>query len=70
MTQGDAETFWEAGSWRNRIEGGDVVNGEYPVRSIATTMGCAIALNRHVGHVVLNEAGDAIHHDDFRRPEE
>ena len=70
MTQGDVETFWQAGSWRNRIEGGGVMNGEYPVRSIATAVGCAIAFSRHVGHVVLNVKGDAIHRNDFRRPEE
>ncbi|MEW1834143.1 hypothetical protein [Microbacterium sp. NPDC079995] len=70
MTQGDVETFWQAGSWRNRIEGGEVMNGEYPVRSIAVAVGCAIALSRHVAHVVFDENGAAIHRDDFRRFEE
>jgi len=38
MPAGDVETYHANGKWRNRIEGGDVLPGEYDVKATAVAV--------------------------------
>lgn len=60
MSQGDVETYFEDGRWRNRIEGGggsgtrgsQVLPGEHRTLSPAFEVGAAVARNLRVEHRV------------------
>jgi len=57
MPKGDVETFHEDGTWHNRIEGGDSLNGSYSTRKQAVAAGREEAMRRTGEHLVHNVDG-------------
>jgi hypothetical protein len=57
MPEGDVETYYANGKWRNRVESGDELPGEYDVRATAVAAGHDEAVRRKVEHIVRNLDG-------------
>jgi hypothetical protein len=57
MPEGDVETFHKDGKWRNRIEGYEVVKGEYANKAEAQAAGREEARERRVEHLIRNHDG-------------
>lgn len=57
MAAGDIETYHAEGKWRNRVEGGEELPGEYDVRATAFAVGHDEAVRRKVEHAVRNLDG-------------
>ena len=52
MTQGDVETYFSSGVWRNRVVGRGDLPGTHPTRQQATRIGGDVAHVLHVHHVI------------------
>ena len=52
MTQGDVETYFSSGAWRNRVVGRGDLPGAHPTRQQATRIGGDVALALHVHHLI------------------
>jgi hypothetical protein len=48
----DIETYHADGKWRNRVEGGAELPGEYDVKATAVAIGHDEAVRRKVDHVI------------------
>jgi hypothetical protein len=57
MPEGDVETYYANGKWRNRVESGDELPGEYDVKATAVAAGHDEAVRRKVEHIVRNLDG-------------
>lgn len=57
MPAGDVETFHADGKWRNRVEGGEELPGEYDVKATAVAVGHDEAVRRKVEHLVRDLDG-------------
>ncbi|MDJ0459306.1 DUF2188 domain-containing protein [Arthrobacter sp. NQ7] len=58
MAQGDIETYWEDGSWKNRREGNDRAFGAgYSKKDDAVDAGRQAAQAGKVEHVIKNQDG-------------
>ena len=57
MPKGDVETFHKDGKWHNRIEGHEVLEGDYDTRDEAVDAGRDEARDRKVEHIVHNLDG-------------
>ncbi|KIC68724.1 DUF2188 domain-containing protein [Pseudarthrobacter phenanthrenivorans] len=58
MAQGDIETYWEDGSWKNRREGSERAFGVgYGTKDEAIAAGRAAAQTDKVEHVIKNQDG-------------
>jgi hypothetical protein len=57
MPVGDVETYHADGKWRNRIQAGDDLPGEYDVKETAVAVGHDEAVRRKVEHITRNLDG-------------
>jgi hypothetical protein len=58
MAQGDIETYYEDGSWKNKREGSDRAFGAgYSTKDEAETAGRETAQSDKVEHVIKNQDG-------------
>lgn len=57
MPEGDIETFHKDGMWRNRVEGNQVLPGEYDNKADAQAAGRKEARERKVEHIIRNLDG-------------
>jgi hypothetical protein len=71
MAAGDVETYHADDKWRNRVEGGDELPGEYDVKATAVAIGHDEAVRRKVEHIVRNLDGSIGERNSHRhdRPE-
>jgi uncharacterized protein DUF2188 len=67
MPAGDVETYHANGKWRNRIEGGDELPGEYDVRATAVAVGHDEAVRRKVEHILRNLDGTVADRNSHRQ---
>ncbi|MEI5675107.1 MULTISPECIES: hypothetical protein [unclassified Nocardioides] len=52
MTQGDVETYFSCGAWRNRVVGRGELPGQHASRQQAVRVGSVVAIARHVHHLI------------------
>ena len=58
MAMGDVETFHAAdGTWKNRIEGGPTLLGDFDAKGLAVTVGREEAEERRVHHILRDLDG-------------
>jgi Uncharacterized protein conserved in bacteria (DUF2188) len=67
MPAGDIETHHSDGKWRNRVEGGDELPGEFDVRATAVAVGHDEATRRKVEHLVRNLDGTIAERNSHRQ---
>ena len=52
MPEGDIETFHKDGKWRNRVEGHEVLDGDFDTKEDAVSAGREEAQTRKVEHII------------------
>lgn len=58
MPSGDVETYHHRdGKWRNRIQTGDVLSGDYDTKEAAVEAGREEARRRKVEHIIKKQDG-------------
>lgn len=57
MPDGDVETFYDHGQWRNKVLGDSRVSSVHETKAAATALGEQIAAQRRVEHVIRNMDG-------------
>ena len=57
MPEGDVLTFHADGTWRNRVEGHELLPGEHDTRAETVAVGRDEARDRKVEHIVHNLDG-------------
>src|SRR5690242_9479028 len=57
MPEGDIETYYDQGQWKNRVEGKSRASSVHENKAEAVTVGRQRAMERKVGHVVRNMDG-------------
>jgi hypothetical protein len=67
MPTGDIETYYEDGSWKNKVEGNSRASGVYEAKAHAVTAGREMAMERKVAHVVRNLDGTTDARNDYGR---
>jgi hypothetical protein len=58
MPDGDIETYYEDGKWKNRVEGGQRASSTYETKADAQTDGRRMAKDREVEHIIRNKDGE------------
>lgn len=66
MTQGDVHTYYEDGTWKNRLEGGVRASNTSLRRIDAVSFGRTMARKRRVTHVIHGTAGDIEEQKSYR----
>jgi len=57
MPQGDIETYYERGQWRNRVEGNSRASSVHETKTAAVAAGRQLAMVRLVDHIIRNMDG-------------
>ena len=57
MAKGDVETYYEDGTWKNRVEGNQRASNTAPTKTEAQAAGRKMAVDREVEHVIKNKDG-------------
>lgn len=57
MPDGDIETYYEDGQWKNKVEGGQRASNTAPMKAEAQSVGRDMARDRGVEHIVRNKDG-------------
>ena len=60
MSSGNIETYHVHGKWKNRVEAGDDLPGEFDVRATAVAAGHDEAVRRRVEHIIRNLDGTIV----------
>ncbi len=55
--QGDVETYFEAGEWKNKVEGNDRASSTHGTKDEAVHKGREMAVERGVEHIIRNQDG-------------
>ncbi|HWD02115.1 MAG TPA: DUF2188 domain-containing protein [Amycolatopsis sp.] len=63
---GDVETFYESGLWKNKIDGHQRASNTFGDYGQAVKTGRHMAKARRVSHRVRDEFGVLVSHDDYR----
>ena len=58
MADGDIETYYENGKWKNKVEGGARASSSAPTKAEAQRTGRDMAIARGVEHVIRNKNGE------------
>jgi hypothetical protein len=69
ISDGDVETYYEDGSWKNWSDG-DLVGEPHQHRRAAVAEGREAASNRGVQHIVRDEDATVVERTDFSRQRE
>ncbi|MBB4689137.1 DUF2188 domain-containing protein [Amycolatopsis jiangsuensis] len=64
--EGDVETVYENGLWKNRVDGHQRASNVAKTREEAVRTGRHMAKARHVVHCVRGENGEVVSRDDYR----
>lgn len=57
MAEGDVETYYEDGKWKNKVEGNQRASNSASTRSEAESTGRDMAIERGVEHVIKKKDG-------------
>ncbi len=57
MAQGDIETYWEDGQWKNKVEGGQRASNTGDRKADVQAEGREMAIDREVEHIVRKKDG-------------
>jgi hypothetical protein len=55
--QGDIETYFEDGQWKNKVEGNERASSTHPTKDEATAKGRETAIEHGVEHIIRNQDG-------------
>ncbi|MET9633496.1 DUF2188 domain-containing protein [Lentzea sp. NPDC006480] len=55
--QGDVETYYENGTWKNKVEGNSQASSTHDTKADAVAKGREMAIERGVEHVIRNMDG-------------
>ncbi|WP_218920362.1 DUF2188 domain-containing protein [Lentzea guizhouensis] len=55
--QGDVETYYENGTWKNKVEGNSQASSTHDTKAEATAKGREMAKERGVEHIIRNQDG-------------
>lgn len=57
MAEGDIETYYEDGTWKNKVQGSSRAANTAPTKAEAQARGREMAKERGVEHVIKNQDG-------------
>jgi hypothetical protein len=66
MANGEVETYYEDGEWKNAVVPGEDIGGPYSTRDEAVAAGREAAQELGVEHVVRDEQGTVVEPDPLR----
>jgi hypothetical protein len=52
MPQGDVETYYKNGQWRNKVEGNQLASSVHEIKAAAVNAGMQMASARKVEHII------------------
>jgi hypothetical protein len=58
MPEGDIETYFEGGVWKNKVEGNQRASNTAPTKADAQAAGREMAIDRGVEHIIRNKDGE------------
>jgi hypothetical protein len=58
MADGDIETYYEDGKWKNKVEGGARASNTAETKAEAQSAGRDMAVDRGVEHFIRNKKGE------------
>jgi hypothetical protein len=57
MAEGDIETYYEDGQWKNRPQGNSRASNKHATKAAAQSKGREMAIDREVEHVIKKKDG-------------